>query len=59
MVQGDVGDSLRYGCRDIGDNQQDQDPIDDARGGLPAASMLKDLENALAQRLSAIRVCVH
>lgn len=59
MAQGDFGDSLRYGGRDIGDNQQNQDPVDGARRRFPAASVLKDLENALAQYLSTLRVCVH
>ena len=59
MAQGDFGDSLRYGDRDIGDSQQDQDPVDSARRRFPAASVLKDLEQTLAQRLSTCGICVH
>ena len=59
MAQGDFGDSLRYRRRDIGDNQQDQDPVDDPRRRFPAASVLKDLKHALAQGLSIFGIFVH
>jgi hypothetical protein len=59
MAQGDFRDSLRHGGRDIGDDQENQDRINDARGGLSAATVFKDLENAMAQSLSFFWICVH
>ena len=49
VALGDVGHGLGDGRGDIADDEPDQHPVDDARGGLPAAAVLQDLEGALAQ----------
>ncbi len=51
MAQRDVRHSLRYRCGDVSKHERDHDPIDGARGWLPAAPMLEDLKGALAQEL--------
>ena len=59
VPRGDVGHRVGNGGRNIAENEQDQDPVDDARGRLPAAAVLEDLEDALAQTPEALWLGVH
>ena len=59
VSRGDVGHSLGHGRGDVADNEPDQHPVDDARGGLPAPPVLQDLEGALAQYARALSLGVH
>ncbi len=59
VVRRDVRNGLRYGSHDVADHEQDQHPVDDARGKLPAPPVLQDLEGALAQARPGLRLCVH
>ena len=49
MLGGDVGNGLGDGHRDVSEDEPDQNPIDSAGRGLPAAPVLEDLERALAE----------
>ena len=59
VARGDVGHGLRHGRGDVAEDEPDQHPVDDARGGLPAPSVLQDLEGALAREARALGLGVH
>jgi hypothetical protein len=40
----DFGHSLRDGAAHVGDDQHDEDPVQDARGGIAPTAVLKDVE---------------
>ena len=56
VIGGDVRHGLRHCHGNVGEDEPDQNPIDGARGRLPAAPMLEDLERALA-RLPDVLAC--
>ena len=61
VAGGDVGHRVGHSGDDVGHHEHDQEPIDGARGRLPAAPVLEDLEDAPARALavSLLLLCRH
>jgi len=45
----DLGQRLRNGACHVGEDEHNQDPVEDTRGGIAPAPVLKDVERPLTQ----------
>ena len=59
VVGGDVGHRVDHRRRHVGHDEDDQQPVDRARGGLAPPTVLQHLESAFAQLSQPVRLGVH